>query len=240
MNAVAPEGSTLSEEYRKTQESRRNEFLRDAPENDEQIRKFVISTFVDAIQNIPKNCPLRFHGGHIYDLETILKSGELSSGADRIGAQTSFDLPGEISVTNAKTVHVTIGDLTKARELQMQGREIRSTGYIDLLDTKVPVGFIAVLVPESPEEANMGENGRNKMNTSRLDSQKCLCLVVSSEIKDKVVAMADTNRLPNLLILSYEEFVQAQDAIVASALQRNEYMKTYQAPADSDNIAIEV
>ena len=52
---------------------------------------------------------LCFHGTTIFGTKNILLSNTISSGADRFGRSTSFDGPGEISVTNKDTVETSIG-----------------------------------------------------------------------------------------------------------------------------------
>lgn len=52
---------------------------------------------------------LCFHGTTIFGAKNILLSNTISSGADRLGRSTSFDGPGEISVTNKDTVETSVG-----------------------------------------------------------------------------------------------------------------------------------
>lgn len=86
--------------------------------------------------------PLRFHGTTIYYTEDILYSGEISSSADRLGVETSYDTGGIISVTTPKSVVVTI------------------EGYTNLLTDlcTIPPGCILVLLPESEVDALAGES----------------------------------------------------------------------------------
>ena len=52
---------------------------------------------------------LCFHGTDIFGAKRILESGQISSGADRMGHATSFDPPGRISVTNKDTLDTSVG-----------------------------------------------------------------------------------------------------------------------------------
>lgn len=226
------------EYYRMEQKKRHDSAVRTPPENDAEIRRFIVSTVVEAIKDIPDTVPLRFHGGRIYDLDPILESRELSSGADRAGAVTSFDSKGEISVTTPANIDLTIGNLDLALKLKQQGKDVRQAGYIDIIDTDVPVGFMAVMVPASKEEALSGELEGNRMENTLLESDKFLALVVSSEVKNSVVQKLKEQGYATISVFTYEEFTTQLPAIIQEAKKRFPYIEEYRKPVPQNQIQV--
>lgn len=225
------DGSIIQlQQYRQEQQERRKLLIRPETEDTTAERQFVGEKFMEIIGNFPENVPLRFHGAHSFDLEEILKTGELSSGTDRAGISTSFDSSGEISVTTPKTIRTTIGDYNKALELKAKGIDITQAGYIDILDTQIPLGIIFVLMPETQEEAASGENGKDIMKNTDLKKSKMIRLLVSQEfqpIANKLLIKYgyDLNKCT-----TYNDFVKKTSTITSEIKKDFPYIDTYKPP----------
>lgn len=70
------------EDFRKAQQARRQGEVRPPIETDIVERAQNSKTMLETAITISPDVPIRFHGCHSYDFETIIKSGKLQSGAD--------------------------------------------------------------------------------------------------------------------------------------------------------------
>lgn len=153
-------------------------FVRPNTSLDIEYRNNQLTTFVKQLQEImPQNLELRFHGTPIYYAEQIIKSGEISSSADRYdGYIRSTDRKGEISASSIATLGRTINnfsDMTAYNRDMPAGcifallpKEEDATCGIDLMHTvdfrKNPEQFFGVFTtPENVEQVKewMNESG---------------------------------------------------------------------------------
>ena len=93
-------------------------------------------------QILSDNFHLKFHGTSIYNTAQIIPSGNLSASFDRLGYNTSYDVSGQISVTDKKTIDTTIN------------------GYTHLSDKFLPAGCVFALLPQDKQD--------DKLSTSLL------------------------------------------------------------------------
>lgn len=226
------------EDFRITQEARRNNEVRPPTDNDKAEREQVFRLVLEAAAKVPPNIPLRFHGCHSYDFEGIVQSKMLQSGADTIGQSTSFDARGEISSTTPKTVIETIGDIEGAKRLSDAGKEIKRTGYIDMLDTEIPLGPTFVLMPQDKDEANKGENGGNVMNNVDLQSQQFVRVLVSDEFYNRGKGIMMMHGLDPNKVIRYTEFSDAIPEISEEVKKNFPYTEEYQPLVQAPGLSI--
>ena len=85
-------------------------FIRPGNQLDIGYRNYQYDNFVNKLREVfPDDLDLRFHGTTIYYAEQIIKTGRITSTADRYnGYIKSTDLSGEISASNIETIDTTI------------------------------------------------------------------------------------------------------------------------------------
>lgn len=100
----------ISDEYVLRSYEEETSLLREPNEQDIEYRLNQGDQFPKKLANLLlHDNMLCFHGTTIFGAKNILLSNTISSGADRFGRSTSFDGPGEISVTNKDTVETSVG-----------------------------------------------------------------------------------------------------------------------------------
>ena len=119
------------------------EFLRPSSELDVQYRLRVYEELPrHTSSKFSIGSEVRFHGTELPRVRDILASGEISSSVDRDGVETSYDVSGQISVTEpsdiSTTVHNFSGMLTR--------------------ECALPAGCIFALMPSSKEDALAGRS----------------------------------------------------------------------------------
>lgn len=234
--------SVLSvEDFRKAQQARRQSEVRPPTETDILERPQISKSMLETAKTISPDVPIRFHGCHSYDFETIIKSGKLQSGADLAEKSTSFDKKGEISVSSSTTLRETIGDLEEVDRLRASGQVVDRAGYIDILDNEVPLGCTFVLFPETEEEANKGQSdaiGMNQMDNVDLKGNKFSRVLVSDEFYNRAQGILMMNGLDENKVMRYSEFPGNLSKIVDEARANNPYLAEYKAPAKSSGFSV--
>lgn len=111
-------------------------YLRPNNQYDVEYRKKQLSEFTKKLRSvISDKLDLRFHGAPIYFAEDIIRSGKISSTAERFnGYNRSFDSAGIISVTDIDTLDTTV----------------KSFSGLDIADN-LPAGCIFVLRAENTD-----------------------------------------------------------------------------------------
>ncbi len=119
-------------------------FVRPNSQQDIEYRKSLTKDFVDRLESvISPNLDLRFHGTPIYFAEQIIKTGTISSSADRYdGYIKSTDMEGEISVSNIKSLGTTINFFSDLFSYQ----------------SSMPAGCIFAIMPKDERDATYGHN----------------------------------------------------------------------------------
>lgn len=114
-------------------------FVRPNSQQDIEYRENECKNFVNKLQKIiSPNLDLRFHGTPIYFAEQIIKSGTISSTADRYdGYIKSTDMKGEISASTVETL----------------GRTINFFSDMVAYQRSLPAGCIFAILPKDNEDA---------------------------------------------------------------------------------------
>ena len=168
-------------EYERLQLASR--FIRPNNEEDILYRRAKISSFDKELRNvISKELDLRFHGTPIYFAEQIIKSGEISSSADRYGGYiSSTDPEGEFSVSDISNLYNTIAlytDLT-AYQKSLPCGCVFALFPAGMEDEMYPGLMYNVNIKRNPDQLfgifTTPENimrVRNWMQEAKLDSEK--------------------------------------------------------------------
>lgn len=112
------------------------QLLRPPIEEDVNYRKDLVRRFGEEVQiNTAENLDLRFHGTSLVSALDIIDSGSISASAERGLGDSSFDVSGQISVTDVESVDLSIKD------------------YTAIKDVFLPMGCLFVLLPRDEEDA---------------------------------------------------------------------------------------
>lgn len=112
------------------------QLLRPPKSEDIDYRKDLIKRFQGEAQiNTMENPDLRFHGTSLVSALDIIDSGSISASAERGLGDSSFDVSGQISVTDLESVDLSIKD------------------YTAIKDVFLPMGCLFVLLPRDHEDA---------------------------------------------------------------------------------------
>ena len=165
------------------------ENIRIGTEESEQEKLYVYNNFYTLlVQTINEKQKFYFHGCKDISLvKQIIESNELSSGADRLGVETSFDVAGTISVTTISSLNVTI------------------EGYAGLNNPSyLPAGAIFVIKPDD-------DYNENSIITSNVyfgnDADRLVAIISTTENENKIKTWLSTNGLDEELYYSYTEFL---------------------------------
>jgi hypothetical protein len=217
-----------TENFRTAQQARRKKEVRPEKAEDIAERNQIYHGMKEAVNHIPPNIPLRFHGCHSFDLDKIARSGVLQSGFDLTGESTSFDAKGSISVTTPSTIVETLGDLEAAQKIRESGKKVEKAGYIDILDNEVPLGCTFILMPGSEVDAQRGENGGNVMSNVDLHSPNFVGLLASSEFYQRAQGIMIMHGLPPEIVVKYTDLPQKLPGICEQVSQSFPYTEIYQ------------
>lgn len=110
--------------------------LRPPISSDIDYRKELVKRFYEVLKkNTVENESLRFHGTSLVSALDIIDSGSISASAERGLGDSSFDVSGQISVTDVESVDLSIKD------------------YIAIKDVFLPMGCLFVLLPKDHDDA---------------------------------------------------------------------------------------
>ena len=192
------------------------EFLR--PENPDDIayRNRQYEEFPKKIKEIvPDNLPLRFHGCPIYAAKKIIHDGEISSSADRLGYETSFDSEGQISVTTKQTIETTIW------------------GYTDLGgDYNIPAGCVFVLLPKDENDAKAGDSMLMENVSFKENPDRLFAIITSSENIENIKKWSQESGIDISKIHDFDGFIQNFDKLKNSG----KYINLSDSQKDSEAI----
>lgn len=189
-------------------------YYRDDIPEDIVERNRALSTLENTIR---ENCdtPLMFHGcRHIWNAIEIIKSGGIVSGADlNNGISTSYDIEGQVSVTNKDNVNVTIDE------------------YIGLHSNREPAGALFILTPGSKNEIESAKNLIADNIDFDKDHNRLVAIITSKEnINRKSDPSATKSDLVSLLekkgladkLHSFEDFEKNAKEIMDKAIFNRE------------------
>jgi len=170
------------------------EFIRPNTKEDIEYRERQANTFVERLQEImPPSLDLRFHGTQLCFTREILRTGEISSTADRYdGYIKSTDRSGEISASNINTLRDTIyffSDLS---------------GYVSC----APAGCIFALLPKDKEDAELGYNLLKNVDFNKNPEQFFGIFTTPENIKQVQKWVSEAKLNPDL-VYTFEGFLEA-------------------------------
>ena len=140
-----------------------------------------------------KNEMLCFHGTDILGAKHILASGQISSGADRLGHHTSFDPRGRISVTDKDTVDTSVGQ------------------YMNMIGNFLyPAGCLFVVKPKDKAEYdNLSSRGWIIENVDfKSNPDRLIAIVTTPENQARVKEWAHENGVETDKVMKFESFIQ--------------------------------
>lgn len=142
---------------------------------------------------ISPNLDLRFHGTPIYFAEQIIKSGSISSTADRYdGYIKSTDMKGEISASTVKTLSRTIDFFSDM------------AGYMHSL----PAGCIFAMYPKDEADANYGPDLLHSVNF-RENPEQLFGVFTTPENIEQVTKWMEEAGFKDKGVYTFEGFLEA-------------------------------
>ena len=146
-----------------------------------------VATYAD------ENEMLCFHGTDIFGAKHIIKSGQISSGVDRLGHATSFDPRGRISVTNNDTVDTSVGQ------------------YMNLISNFLyPSGCLFVVTAKDKAEYNQLSSGGWMIENVdfRLNPDRLVAIITTPENKERINEWAQKSNIDTGKIMDFEGFIK--------------------------------
>ncbi len=168
------------------------QFVRPNTQEDIAYRNDICENFVNELQQVidPK-LDLRYHGTPIYYAEQIIKSGNISSTADRYdGYIKSTDLKGEISVTDIQSLDRTIGLFTNLLSY----------------NKSLPAGCVFAILPKDKADAENAYSSMSSVNFKNNPQQLFGIFTTPENIKQVKEWMQESGFNPNL-VCTFEEFL---------------------------------
>lgn len=135
---------------------------------------------------------MRFHGTPIYYAEQIIKSGNISSTADRYdGYIKSTDMKGEISASNIDTIDRTINYFSDMTSYQRS----------------LPAGCIFALLPRDKEDAEYGHDMMHSVDF-RQNPEQLFGVFTTPENIDQVKDWMSESGFNNSFVYTFEKFIE--------------------------------
>lgn len=168
-------------------------FIRPNSQQDIKYRDEQCETFANKLQMVlSPNFDLRFHGTPIYFAEQIIKSGIISSTADRYdGYIKSSDKTGEISVSDKETI----------------GRTINYFSDMVAYQRSLPSGCIFALLPKDKDDATYGPSLMHSVDLRKNPGQLFGVFTTPENIERVKEWMNEAEFNPNL-VYTFEEFLK--------------------------------
>ena len=171
----------------------KHEFIR--PNNKAEIakRNEIANNFGNDLMNIVgEDSDLRFHGTPIYYAKEIIKSGKISSTADRHeGYISSTDLPGYCSASSIKSINRTIDAFTDFASYQRS----------------LPCGVLFVL-KEKEGDLELRANDEMQNVDFFKNPEQLVGILCTDEVKDKVTKWCSDSQIDTNLVYTYDGFLE--------------------------------
>ena len=206
-------------------------FIRVNSQEDIDYRDEQCKSFADKLRAVlSDNLDLRFHGTPIYFAEQIIKSGSITSTADRYdGYIKSTDMKGEISASDKQTI----------------GRTINFFSDVTAYQKCLPCGCIFAIFPKDEEDAKYGQSLLHSVDFKKNPQQLFGIFTTPENIEQVKKWMKESHFNPNL-VYTFEEFIKTTKAKSEMVDMQKKYSTRAQAPASngtqnniSQNIEIE-
>lgn len=194
-------------------------FIRPNNKEDIAYRDKQCKEFTEKLQKlISPNFDLRFHGTPIYYAQQIIKSGHISSSADRYeGYIKSTDMKGEISASSAETV----------------GRTINFFSDMTSYQRSMPAGCIFAILPKDKEDANYGKDLMHFVDFKRNPSQLFGIFTTPENVESVKQWMKQSELNPDI-VYTFEEFLQTVE--IKSAIIDNQIKNIIKYNVEDGNI----
>ena len=168
-------------------------FIRPNSKQDIYYRDEQCKMFENKLQSVlSPNLNLKFHATPIYFAEQIIKSGVISSTADRYdGYIKSTDMKGEISVSDRETI----------------GRTINYFSDMTAYQRSLPSGCIFALLPKGKDDYRSEASLMNSVNFRQNPEQLFGVFTTPENIEQVKKWMSDSDFNPDL-VYTFEEFLQ--------------------------------
>lgn len=169
-------------------------FLRPNNEQDIEYRQEQFKNFGQRLSSvIPITSDLRFHGTPIYFAEQIIKSGVISSSADRYnGYIKSTDPKGEISASTIKSI----------------GRTIMFYSDISAYQHSMPCGCIFVLQNKDKKDKEIQDIDLMKTVNLRKHPEQLVGIITSPENIERVQGWLEEAEFDPTKAYTYESFIE--------------------------------
>lgn len=183
--------------YRLYEAEKMYPFIRENQDADIGYRNQLVGSFAKQVKSLlPENSVLRFHGTSIFFAEEILKSGKISSLAERFdGYIKSTDATAKISVSDVNGLARTVNYFMDANS------------YLRCM----PCGCLFVLDGEGQA---LEQDARDVMDSVDFnkDPEKLVAVISSPENVEKIKGWLDDAGLALELACTFEDFVLALEA----------------------------
>lgn len=169
-------------------------FIRPNSQEDIDYRNYQCENFVEQLQSvISPNLDLRFHGTPIYFAEQIIRSGSISSTADRYdGYIKSTDMKGEISASTVESL----------------GRTINFFSDMPAYHRNLPAGCIFALLPKDKEDAEYGHDLMHSVDF-RKNPEQLFGVFTTPENTEQVKGWMKESGLNPESVYTFEGFLEA-------------------------------
>lgn len=179
-------------EYALNESKRQEAFIRPNTPEDISYRNKLLNEFTASYKlAADKELDLRFHGTPIYFAEDIIKSGQISSSADRYdGYNKSTDGYGVFSVSDKDSLQRTIG------------------GYTDLTSYQrsMPCGCLFVLTPGDQTTEQQEQSIMNSVNLFK-NPERLHSIVTTPENTERVKQWMEEAHMDTNKVHTFEDFV---------------------------------
>ena len=194
-------------QYSLYEAERASKFIRENTVEDIEYRKNYLPLFAEKLKNIlPENPCVAFHGTPVYFAEEILKSGKISSTADRFdGYDKSTDGAGQISVSDINSLSRTVNFFLDVSAYQRC----------------LPCGCLFVLDAKEQTEKQRAGSLMNSVDFHK-DPEKLLAVISTPENLERVQGWLKNAGLSADLACTFDGFVKElnldrQEPVLATA-----------------------
>ena len=169
-------------------------YFRPLQNEDIIYRKNILDTFPFwAMNNIPEDMYLIFHGTTLANTERIINSARITSGKDRWTIHTSGDSSGEISVTTKDFLEIS---------LQYYMNLINEDGY----EYYLPSGCLFVLKTNKDEYKKARKDHRGFNTFFKKTPDRLYAIITTPENIKRVKRWMEKNALPSEKVMNFESF----------------------------------
>ena len=170
-----------------------SQYVREPTLEDYAYRRDQYANFAKTIQQfVSEDELLCFHGTNIAATKHIFESGNISSGASRLGYHTSFDAKGAISVTSINMVDTSV------------------QSYMNLVDDMyLPAGCLFVVKAKDADEY---ESSISRMSIKDVDfknsPERLVAVITTPENEERVSTWVQQGGFDASKVMTFESFIK--------------------------------